>query len=1004
MTDQAVGFLLEFRNEASEELRKAHDDFTAASKALEDAVDAAQAAFVFLEEGSGKLAGLVTAAIDAVAGKSSELRTSLQSLGDIEVKAPDVSPVEESLKALDDIEIKPPDVDPIEEALKSLGDKISEPVDSGLDSVTDAVDSLNDDIHDLQGPEFEQWQAFQEEAHAAKQAVDDVVASTEGVDSAAGAYVRTLHDIGDAGMISRNMLRKSFEGLDASLSKVGRTVYEELVPGMEKFGDRGKVAAAKLAGDTVDAYKRLQTSAEEFFAENAEAFAKATDAASVWDGFFSAEDEDIRKVQDLLRVADKATLEPLVKNLVSQLGDAALAEEFWKPIAANKNVDREFFSKLRKQFTSEKRAYQTWWDKMSSTAQKFFWPVYQKQGERASKGITEFLGEKLKEVFESPIGQFTAAIQLSKLIDRVFGPALDMLSEIIGDALLPFMRVLVDFMEESIRPAFDAVTQSLSPFIESIGLVLRSIGDGLLPLFESMGSVLRAFMPVISLMARVLSIYLNVQFEVLGVVLSSVATALEWVFSVLSYGLDVVISILKPLEGLYNWLDSTIGVSEILGYTLSVLLIPAVLAYAATAIPAATVATIKFIGSLKDKIKTTKDDILTTWAAGASMLGLKGSLLDNVKALGSWIKMGWSSVVVFVSGIIPSLMSATTAAWAFAAALLANPITWIVLGVAAAIGLLTWAVYELWEPISRVAAAFWDWLSPISDMISEAVDWCVYLGTAVLSLLDPFGILTGTLSLVGELFSWIFGSSEEASSTFSLGWLTDSVKWLSDWMFGWFDYIPGWMKWLLGLDDSQQIDTEGVSKAGADEAVAMVEGAQEGAVSSVNNQPDWWLSMWGVQPESGLNPTDAVVDAAVQSAEAVGESTSSTFVGTGGMFQTLSASGVGAAETLMGSFTDTLLTVASKFPLDDLFSSLLGPYTSITPQPATAVAPSIVSPEVSIGRLEYEVESETTGDGISSPIVKAIQRQTEVLASVIRSINDGGLDLDLETLRSVTEF
>lgn len=73
-----------------------------------------------------------------------------------------------------------------------------------------------------------------------------------------------------------------------------------------------------------------------------------------------------------------------------------------------------------------------------------------------------------------------------------------------------------------------------------------------------------------------------------------------------------------------------------------------------------------------------------------------------------------------VTSLIPGIISAASATWAFTAALLANPITWIVVGVvalAASVYLLiknwdkvTAFFKRVWESVKQIFSAAWDWI------------------------------------------------------------------------------------------------------------------------------------------------------------------------------------------------------------------------------------------------------------------------------------------------------
>lgn len=104
---------------------------------------------------------------------------------------------------------------------------------------------------------------------------------------------------------------------------------------------------------------------------------------------------------------------------------------------------------------------------------------------------------------------------------------------------------------------------------------------------------------------------------------------------------------------------------------------------------------------------------------------------------------GLKMVAAGFSLLTGGLWSAVTATWGFTAALLANPLTWIVLAVIALIaGLVLLVVY--WD---EVAAAFMRFIQPIMPMLELVkAAWDVF--TAAMSAMNPF-------KLLGDALDWI---------------------------------------------------------------------------------------------------------------------------------------------------------------------------------------------------------------------------------------------------------
>jgi len=145
-----------------------------------------------------------------------------------------------------------------------------------------------------------------------------------------------------------------------------------------------------------------------------------------------------------------------------------------------------------------------------------------------------------------------------------------------------------------------------------------------------------------------------------------------------------------------------------------------------------------------------------TWIAGA----IRGFRLLQATLLTfrfAGIASGLASVA---SGFVPVI----AASWAWAAAMLANPVTWIVLGVAAAIAVVGVAAYALWKNWDRIwgaiggtVSAVWTGIqtgfSAFLDWLGDAFDGD--LGTIVKAACAPILALAALPSLLIDHWSEI---------------------------------------------------------------------------------------------------------------------------------------------------------------------------------------------------------------------------------------------------------
>lgn len=91
----------------------------------------------------------------------------------------------------------------------------------------------------------------------------------------------------------------------------------------------------------------------------------------------------------------------------------------------------------------------------------------------------------------------------------------------------------------------------------------------------------------------------------------------------------------------------------------------------------------------------------------SSFVTVVGAGAKVVGSLVGWSKYLWMMRASIMSGLIPSLKAAIASVWSFTAALLANPITWIIIAIAA-LGAAVYQIYKNWEPLKIFFAEVWE--------------------------------------------------------------------------------------------------------------------------------------------------------------------------------------------------------------------------------------------------------------------------------------------------------
>lgn len=179
--------------------------------------------------------------------------------------------------------------------------------------------------------------------------------------------------------------------------------------------------------------------------------------------------------------------------------------------------------------------------------------------------------------------------------------------------------------------------------------------------------------------------------------------------------------------------------------------------------------------------------------------------------------------------LAPSLWAAVTATWALTTAMLANPFTWLVIGIGALVGAIVWVAtqttffQDTWKVVTEAigTAATWLWenvISPVFTAIGDIFTWLYEnviapIGDLVVNYFRFWGavatwlwenVLSPVFAKIGEIFNWIWqnvvspivayivGSIEAWGAIFS--WLYDNI--ISPVFSGIMDVLGAGWNWL----------------------------------------------------------------------------------------------------------------------------------------------------------------------------------------------------------------
>lgn len=155
-----------------------------------------------------------------------------------------------------------------------------------------------------------------------------------------------------------------------------------------------------------------------------------------------------------------------------------------------------------------------------------------------------------------------------------------------------------------------------------------------------------------------------------------------------------------------------------------------------------------------DRLKAGIDDAM--WSMG--------TFLEPVKDLGPLL-MGVGPAMkgmatLLRGGMLKGFLAATKAAWGFTAALLANPITWIIVGIVALVAAI-YMLWRNWDTVSDWLSDSWEWIRERAGaMIQGIIDWFSELPGRV------WEWLVNTISRILEWRAQMIERAREAASEF----------------------------------------------------------------------------------------------------------------------------------------------------------------------------------------------------------------------------------------------
>lgn len=212
-------------------------------------------------------------------------------------------------------------------------------------------------------------------------------------------------------------------------------------------------------------------------------------------------------------------------------------------------------------------------------------------------------------------------------------------------------------------------------------------------------------------------------------------------------------------------------------------------------------------------------------AAALAVVGPMAMVAGSVMTLAG---SGMRALAV-IGQLAAGFIAALPAAWAFAAALLANPITWIVLGIVGLIGAIV-ALIVYWDKVVagiRTAAGWmvqafdvaWKW---IKGMFTRAVTWLREWGIIIgIILLGPLAwavagiqyLWSGAINALVEKVTG-FGRKFWEAGKALFGAMWEGMKSIAGSVVGWFEETLGSIRAFLPFSDAKEGPLSDLTRSG----------------------------------------------------------------------------------------------------------------------------------------------------------------------------------------------
>ncbi|MCP3922991.1 MAG: phage tail tape measure protein [Desulfobacterales bacterium] len=317
---------------------------------------------------------------------------------------------------------------------------------------------------------------------------------------------------------------------------------------------------------------------------------------------------------------------------------------------------------------------------------------------KALMGSAAAAGQKLNLSFMDANNQLLGMPGILKTLQSKYGNTLDAMEKLeiqkaFGTqeavAVIDLMYSKVDALETNIHSISGAMDKGTSFTEKMAGAMNKDIGSGIQLLSQRFNNLLEVI-------GNQLIPILTPLFATIGEIINEIIT---W-SQANQETVQVITIVVASLTAFVFVAGTVVAVLGLVGVATT---------HVAVGLKSVSLGTGAMKRAFLRSIVASKAFIVSLWAKTAALRAAGGGIISYAITLGT----------SFLAAIGPAIL----ATWAFTTALLCNPVTWIVLAIVAAVGLLIWALYELYQNFDQVKEAVSNFVNTIKEGINEAWNW-----------------------------------------------------------------------------------------------------------------------------------------------------------------------------------------------------------------------------------------------------------------------------------------